>query len=178
MIILGIDPGTATTGYGLIQERKKKKKENPLKCVDYGSINTSPLLSEGMRLKKIEREINKLINKFHPNILATEKLFFFKNSKTLIPVSQAKGIILLAAAKKKVPIFEFTPLEVKMTITGYGRAQKKQVQKMIQVILGLKEIPKPDDAADALALAICCYFYLKSKLKTLDRGIKKNIIGI
>ncbi len=161
MRILGIDPGTATTGYGVI---KTKKGSDKLTCLDYGSIITSPVLNPCDRLKKIEKEVNKLINRFHPQVLAVEKLYFFKNSKTIISVSQAKGVILLAAAKKKVPVVEFTPLEVKMAIVGYGRAKKIQVQKMIQLLLNLEELPKPDDAADALALAVCAHLMSLSKL--------------
>ncbi len=180
MKILGIDPGTATTGYGVI---KVKKRGDKLACLDYGSIITSPALNLCDRLKKIEKEVNKLINRFQPQILAVEKLYFFKNSKTMVSVSQAKGVILLAAAKKKVPVVEFTPLEVKMTIVGYGRAKKIQIQKMIQLLLDLEELPKPDDAADALALAVCAHLMLFSKLssrkqKTLDKDVRKNIIGL
>lgn len=150
MIILGIDPGTATTGYGVI------KTSNILECLDYGVIKTTPSLSVGERLKKIDQELNKLINKYSPKAIAVENIYFFKNLKTAMPVSQAKGVVLLVAAKKNIPIKEFTPLQMKMAMTGYGKAEKKQVQKMVQLILNLKELPKPDDAADALGIAICC----------------------
>jgi len=143
MKILGIDPGTATTGYGVI---KVKKRSNKLVCLDYGSIITSPTSNPCERLKKIEKEVNKLINRFHPQVLAVEKLYFFKNSKTIISVSQA--------------------LEVKMATVGYGRAKKIQIQKMIQLLLDLKKLPKPDDAADALALAVCAHLMLFSKLSS------------
>ena len=149
MIILGIDPGTATTGYGVI----KKTKRN-LKCLTWGTIETNPSLSNGERLKNLQNQLNKLIKKYKPKLLTVEKIYFFKNIKTAIPVAQAKGTILLTAAKKKIPIFEFTPLQVKTAITGYGRADKKQVQKMIKRLLNLKKLPK-DDAADALGVAIC-----------------------
>ena len=152
MIIIGIDPGTAKTGFGIIKKTKKKE----IKVIDYGCITTAPGLSDGERLKILNNELNKLIKKYKPTILAVEKLYFFKNLKTAMPVSQAKGVILLTAAKKKIPVYEFSPLQVKMAIVGYGRADKKQVQKMIKVLLNLNEIPKPDDAADALAIAICC----------------------
>lgn len=153
MIIIGIDPGTAHTGFGVV--KKTKGKKNKLKAIDYGCITTSPDLSPGERLKKINNELNKLIKKYKPKVLAVENVYFFKNLKTAMPVSQAKGVILLTAAKKKIPVYEFTPLQVKMTIVGYGKADKKQVQKMIKVLLNLNEIPKPDDAADALAIAVC-----------------------
>ncbi|MBZ9578163.1 crossover junction endodeoxyribonuclease RuvC [Patescibacteria group bacterium] len=164
MIILGIDPGTATTGFGVIKKIKNKKAE----VIDYGCILTTPDLCPGDRLKIISNELNKLIKKHQPKILAVENLYFFKNLKTAIPVSQAKGVILLTAAKKKIPVYEFTPLQVKMTITGYGKAEKKQVQKMIQTMLNLEEKPKDknkrkDDATDALGIALC--YTIKSKIK-------------
>jgi len=162
MIILGIDPGTATTGYGVIKNQKKKK--NPV-CLEYGLIETKANLSPSERLKKINIELGKLIKKYQPEILAVENVYFFKNLKTALPVSQAKGVILFTAAKKKIPVYEFTPLQAKLAITGYGRAEKKQIQKMIKSILNLKEIPKPDDAADALAIAICGLRSLETKIK-------------
>ena len=152
MIVLGIDPGTATTGYGAVKRLKTKKK---LKIVDYGCIRTSPKLTDAERLKKINNELCRLINKYQPEVLAVESLFFFKNLKTALPVSQAKGVILLAAAKKKIPVYEFTPLQVKMVIAGHGWAEKNKIQKKVKKLLSLKEIPKPDDAADALGIAIC-----------------------
>lgn len=148
MIIIGIDPGTANTGYGII------KKEKSLKCLDYNVIRTKPGVEPGERLRFINNEISKIIKQYQPDILAIEKLFFFKNLKTAIPVSQAKGSILLTAARKKLPVWEYTPLQIKLTVTGNGRADKKQVQKSLQKLLKLKEIPKPDDAADALAVAV------------------------
>ena len=152
MIVIGIDPGTATTGYGVI----KKKKDGSLETLDFGCITTSPVLQAGKRLKIISDDLNKIITKYKPEFLAVESLYFFKNLKTAMPVSQAKGVILLVAAEKDIPVFEFTPLQVKMTVAGYGRAEKKQVQKMIQNFLNLKEFPKKDDAADALGVALCC----------------------
>ena len=157
VVVLGIDPGTATTGYGIIKKIKngKLKIKNTLKCLDYGLIQTDPKLSAPERLKKLYNNLTKIVQKHKPDILAIENVYFFKNLKTAMPVSQAKGVILLAAAKKKIPVYEFTPLQMKMTITGYGRAEKQQIQKMIQRLLNLKEVPKPDDAADALGIAIC-----------------------
>lgn len=150
MIILGVDPGTASTGYGVI------KTSGCLECLDYGVIKTNPSLPAGERLKKIDLELNKLINKYKPRLVAVESVYFFKNLKTAMPVSQARGVILLAAAKKDIVVKEFTPLQMKMAMTGYGKAEKKQIQRMVQLILNLKEFPKPDDAADALGIAICC----------------------
>ncbi|MBI3336999.1 MAG: crossover junction endodeoxyribonuclease RuvC [Candidatus Staskawiczbacteria bacterium] len=159
MIILGIDPGTATTGYGVI--KKQRDRNQKFKVLDFGCITTLQTSIAGERLKKIYKEILKLIDKHKPDIIAVESLFFFKNLKTVMPVSQAKGVILLAAAQKKIPACEFTPLQVKMTVVGYGRAEKKQVQKMTREILDLsmfdfkKNDRKKDDAADALGIAIC-----------------------
>lgn len=150
MIILGIDPGTATTGFGVIE-----KKSNKLNLIDYGCILTSANLALSDRLGKIFKNIQKLIKKYHPDILVCEELFFVKNLKTAISVAQARGVILLAAKIGKISFCEYTPLEVKQALSGYGRATKPQIQKMVQLLLKLKSIPKPDDAADALALAIC-----------------------
>jgi crossover junction endodeoxyribonuclease RuvC len=157
MIILGIDPGTAATGYGIIQGSVRK-----IKCVSYGCIPTDPAFSPGERLKKLAFELSKLIKKYQPKIVAVENIYFFKNLKTALPVSQAKGVILLVCAQKRVPVYEFTPLQAKMAVVGYGRAEKNQVQKMLKILLGLKETPKPDDAADALAIAICAYLLKKN----------------
>lgn len=159
MIILGIDPGTATTGYGLIKRSKKPPKRGEyinFECLEYGLIKTSPKFSPAERLHQINKELNKIIRLHQPTIMAVERLFFFKNLKTAMPVSQAKGVILMTAAKKKMPIYEFTPPQMKMAIAGYGRAEKDHIQETIKTLLNLDEIPKPDDAADALGIAICC----------------------
>lgn len=152
MIILGIDPGLATIGWGLVKKISNRKIEH----LSHGIITTCPTLSDGERLIEINKELNKLIKKFQPEHMAVENVYFFKNLKTAMPVSQAKGVILLTAAKKKIPVFEVTPLQIKMAIAGYGRADKKQVQKMIKILLELEDLPKPNDAADALGAAICC----------------------
>jgi len=157
MIILGIDPGSVVTGYAII----KKDGLKNLEVIDFGCIITDKFATTGERLKKVHKEILKLIEKNKPNLMSIETLFFFKNLKTVMPVSQTKGVILLAAEEKKVPVVEFTPLQVKMAIAGYGRAEKKQVQKMIEQTLNLKKFDlkknfrKKDDAFDALGLAIC-----------------------
>lgn len=155
MIILGIDPGTATTGYGIISAKSLKKKNNGnFKCLGYGSIKTSPVLAAAERLKQINNELSKIIQIHQPEIMVVESLFFFRNLKTAMPVSQAKGVILLTAAKKKVPVCEFTPMQVKMFVTGSGKSEKIHVQKKIKSIFRMKDIPRPDDAADALAIAL------------------------
>ncbi len=152
MIIIGIDPGTATTGYGVI----KAINRDSLDCIDYGVIETSAGLPLQERLKLINDDFISLIKKYQPDAVAIESIFFFKNAKTIIPVSQARGIFMMVAAQENIPIHEFTPLQAKMATVGYGRAQKKQVQEMVKLLLNLDQIPKPDDAADALAIAICC----------------------
>ncbi len=150
MIIMGVDPGTATTGFGVLEKTKRE-----LNCLDYGAIITSRDDPQEARLNRIYNQITKLLAKHQPKIIVVEKLFFFKNLKTAMPVSEARGVILLAIAKKKIKMIELTPLEIKMGICGYGRADKKQIQQMVKRILELDKIPKPDDAADALAAAIC-----------------------
>lgn len=150
MVIIGIDPGTATTGYGIIRAKGKEHK-----CLDYGTIDTSSQWKPEDRLQKIGEGISGLLTKYNPTVMAIETLFFFKNAKTVIPVSQARGVILMFAAQKGLPVYEYTPLQAKMATVGYGRAEKKQVQEMVKILLGLDDIPKPNDAADALAIAIC-----------------------
>ncbi len=163
MIIIGIDPGVAKLGYGVVRKihNPKPKTQNRVRCLDYGLIQTDPSFTDGERLKKLYLGISRLINQYKPEVLAVENIYFFKNLKTAFPVSQAKGVILLAAATKKIPVYEFTPPQIKMAICGYGRAEKKQIQKMVKVLLNLKEIPRSDDAADALAVALT-FSFLKS----------------
>lgn len=156
MIILGIDPGTAIIGYGIIEKSLLAGRQEKLKVVDYGCIKTTTDLSTAERLNKIHKELEILIKKHKPEIVAVEDIFFFKNLKTAIKVSQARGVILLAIAQSKIRVAEYTPLQIKQAVACYGRAEKLQVQKMVKVLLNLKEIPRPDDAADALAVAICC----------------------
>ncbi len=165
MIILGIDPGLATVGYGVIKTnipagKKQDRNEKP-KVLDFGCITTSSAWTPGERLMKINKEILSLIEIHNPDIISVESLFFFKNLKTAMPVSQAKGVILFTAAKQNVPVVEFTPLQVKMTVVGYGRAEKSQVQAMTKHLLDLSSFDvknkdrKKDDAADALGIALC-----------------------
>lgn len=151
MIILGIDPGTALTGCGIIEREGGSNK-----LINYNCITTAPSSSNADRLVEIDRQLRRIIRRYRPQVAAVEDLFFFKNVKTAIKVSQARGVILARIARAGLPVFEYTPLQVKMAVTGYGRANKTQVQKMVKCLLCLEEIPKPDDAADALAVAICC----------------------
>lgn len=147
--ILGIDPGIATVGWGVIREEKKQ-----LILEDYGVILTQKNSPDPQRLLAIHRELQKLIVRTQPRAVAVEQIFFYKNVKTAISVSQARGVILLAAAEANLPIKEVTPLEIKQMVTGYGRADKRQIQQMVKILLRLKLPPRPDDAADALAAAI------------------------
>lgn len=153
MVILGIDPGLATTGYGIIKFEIRNSK---FEIIDYGCIKTSATLSFARRLEIIYKELDNLIKRHKPNKIAIEKIFFAKNVKTAMQVGEARGVVTLVAIQNKIPIFEFTPLQIKQALTGYGQASKEQIQKMVRTILNLKEIPKPDDAADALAAAITC----------------------
>ena len=163
MIILGIDPGVAATGWSALKVKNAKlKARSGLELLDYGVIVTNPKQTTGERLLKLYKEISGLIKRLKPDILVVEKLFFFKNLKTALPVSEARGVILLAAANQKIKVIELTPLQIKMGVCGYGRANKQQVQKMIKEILGLEKIPKPDDAADAIAAALCGAYGLKN----------------
>lgn len=152
MIFLGIDPGTATTGFGLIE---KKVGDTKLTTLTYGVISTSKTLSDAERLLILANDLEALIKKHKPDYAGVEKLFFATNAKTIIPVAQARGIVIMTLTKHGIPFAELTPLQVKSSMTGYGKAEKGQIQYMVQKTLGLKAIPKPDDAADALAIAIC-----------------------
>ena len=149
-IILGIDPGFGRIGWGIVIQ--EGTEWHP---VNYGCIETSIKDSFVDRLAELHKEIIKIIKKYKPTRMAVEDLFFFKNVKTAIKVGQARGVILLAGVENNLPIDEFTPLQIKQAITGYGRAEKQQMQKMVQTILGLKQKIKSDDAADALAVALC-----------------------
>jgi len=151
LVILGIDPGTATTGYGII----KKDKHN-LVCLDFGCIRTPAGLEAQIRLHQVRTELLRLLKTYRPNHAAIEQLFFTTNAKTAISVAHARGVTLETLAASGVQTSEYTPLQVKQAVTGYGKADKLQVQKMVQAILRLQQIPRPDDAADALATAICC----------------------
>lgn len=150
MLILGIDPGTAIMGYGIIA-----KENNRLTAVTYASWRTSAGLPLSERLFSLYQNLTRLLEEYHPDCVAVEELFFNRNTTTALSVGQARGIVLLAAAQHGLPVYEYTPLQVKQAVVGYGKADKIQVQQMVRALLGLHEIPKPDDTADALAIAIC-----------------------
>ncbi|OIP24983.1 crossover junction endodeoxyribonuclease RuvC [bacterium CG2_30_37_16] len=150
MIILGIDPGTATTGYGVI-----KKEGSVLTVLEYGCIRTEANQDLKIRLRIIEEDLIEIIESFKPDVASVEQLFFCNNAKTALAVGHARGVILLTLEKSGMPVYEYTPLQVKQAVSGYGKASKKQIQEMVKILLKMKEIPRPDDAADALAIAMC-----------------------
>ncbi len=150
MIVLGIDPGYAIVGYGVVEY-----KGNHFRMMDYGAITTQAKTPFTDRLGHIYDEACALMDRAKPDALAIEKLFFNTNTTTAIDVAEARGVLLLAAHQRHIPVAEYTPLQVKQSVVGYGRAEKKQVQEMTRLLLNLEKIPKPDDAADALAMAIC-----------------------
>ncbi len=150
MIILGIDPGVATIGFGVIEADRQKNT-----LVQYGTITTPPGIPLSSRLLQISQDMEELIRTFSPDELAIEELFFNNNITTGISVAHGRGVILLEAERLGVPIFEYTPMQVKQAVVGYGKAEKKQVMLMTQRLLRMNHIPRPDDAADALAIAIC-----------------------
>ena len=151
MLVIGIDPGTAITGYGLVRE----KEDGSLKVEDFGVIETPAKLAMPERLLQLHSQLQEIVNLHHPESGAVEKLFFQRNVRTAISVGQARGVALLVLAQAQVPVSEYSPMEIKQAVAGYGGADKNQVQQMVRALLGLSEIPRPDDAADALAVAIC-----------------------
>jgi crossover junction endodeoxyribonuclease RuvC len=150
VIVLGVDPGTAMTGYGIVEREGSR-----LHAIDYGCFETVPDRALPERLLLIHQAIGELIAEHRPTLVGVERLFFNRNVQTAFAVGQARGVVLLAAAEHGIPVHEFGPHEVKIAVTGYGRAPKGQVQRMVQVVLGMESLPRPDDAADALAVAIC-----------------------
>ena len=160
-IILGIDPGIADTGFGVIEENRGQ-----LKLVAYGSIKTNKKDELSIRLLELHQQLAKIIDKYQPELAVVEQLFFCTNVKTALIVGQARGTILLTLAQSKTKIAELTPLQVKQGLTGYGQADKKQIQQMVKIILNLKTIPKPDDAADALAVAMARFHkYMENEIE-------------
>jgi len=150
--ILGIDPGTGILGFGVIEIDSQNKAH----LTDAGVIRTPVHEDTSVRLLTIYDELTSIIKELKPQLMSVEKLFFSQNVTTAMTVSQARGVVLLCGQQHGMQLYEYTPLQIKMALTGYGRADKKQMQEMVRVILGLKEVPKPDDCADALAAALCC----------------------
>lgn len=165
MRIIGIDPGYAIVGYGIIDYNA-----NRFTVVDYGAVTTKAHTPFEQRLSDIHKGLTQLIETFKPDAMSIEKLFFNTNTTTAIDVAQARGVIVLSAAQAGLKIAQYTPLQVKQSVVGYGRAEKKQVQEMTRLMLGLKTVPKPDDTADALALAICHAHSAGSLLGSLQGG--------
>lgn len=151
MLVMGIDPGIAITGYSLV----RKGRQGSGLAEAYGCLRTPAHTELSTRLLLLHRELSALLEQHHPDVLAVEELFFNRNTTTAFPVAQARGVVLLAAAQHGLPVVEYTPLQVKQAVVGYGRAEKQQVQQMVKVLLNLPSLPKPDDVADALAIAIC-----------------------
>ena len=166
MVILGIDPGYAIVGWGVLEY-----KANKFRVIDYGAITTEAKTPFPLRLCDIYNGLCDIIKKYQPEVLSMEKLFYNNNAKTVIDVAQARGVITLAAQQNGLKIAEYTPLQVKQSVTGYGRAVKKQVQEMTRIIRNLEKIPKPDDTADALAMAICHAHCSGSLLGSMASGL-------
>ena len=159
MLVIGIDPGTAITGFGLVQENA----DGSLTAVKYGVIQTSSDVDMPQRLLELHHSLKKILLLHQPDSGAVEKLFFQRNVRTALSVGQARGVVLLSLAEQSLAVGEYTPLEVKQAVAGYGGADKNQVQQMVRALLGLEDIPRPDDAADALAAAICHLHTSKTK---------------
>jgi crossover junction endodeoxyribonuclease RuvC len=157
-IILGIDPGLADTGYGVVE----KDKAGKVTCLEYGSVRTHAGNDTPIRLEKIYNNLDEKIKQYKPGLIAVEQLFFCNNVKTALAVGEARGVVMLLTRKHRLPVVEYTPLQVKQAVSAYGRASKMQIQKMVQFLLKLEDLPKPDDAADALAVAICASNSVKS----------------
>ena len=151
MAVIGIDPGTALTGYGLIEELP----DQSLQVIDFGVIRTESTDKPEIRLRKIFSQLNEILSLYKPETGAVEKLFFQRNTRTAMSVGQARGVAILSLAEAGLSVSEYSPVEIKQAVVGYGKASKNQVQQMVKTLLNLQEIPKPDDAADALAVAIC-----------------------
>jgi len=170
MRILGIDPGVAIVGFGVIESERSAQQ-----MVQYGAINTSAGLPLSTRLVQIEQDLSQLLQQFKPDEVAIEELFFSKNITTGIAVAHARGVILATIEKAGIPIYEYTPMQVKQAVAGYGLAEKKQVMEMTKCLLKLRSIPRPDDAADALAIAICHARSSTSRLRGITPQAKQTI---
>lgn len=170
MRIMGIDPGIAIVGFGVIDCEGAQQK-----MIQYGAINTEAGLPLATRLAQIEKDLGDLIDLFAPDEISIEELFFSKNITTGIAVAHGRGVILCAAEKKGIPIYEYTPMQVKQAVVGYGLAEKRQVMDMVRRVLKLKAVPKPDDAADALAIALCHARSATSLMRRKDPNVKETV---
>lgn len=165
--VLGIDPGYALVGWSFLQFDHKK-----IKVLDYGVITTDKEMSSGYRLGEIYKDMIELLKEFRPDYAGLEKLLFSRNTTTAMAVSEARGVIMLALEQNSIPMYEVTPLQVKSGVTGYGKATKKQVQESVRILCGLESIPKPDDAADAIAVGICTYSIASKNSRNLIKSKK------
>lgn len=172
MRILGIDPGLERVGFGLLEVQA----DGSTKALDWGMIKTCKTQTTIERITDIHAAMHELCKQFKPDKAVVERLFFFRNITTMGPVSEARGVILLALQQNQINIEERTPLEVKMTMTGYGKSDKKEIQEMVKLQLGLDKLPKPDDAADALALALCCSVFQQPKSRRTSKAAKKVVV--
>lgn len=170
MIILGIDPGVATIGFGVLSAERGKNR-----LIQYGVITTPPGISLSNRLLQISNDMEELIHTFHPDEMAVEELFFTKNITTGIAVAHGRGVLLYTAEKLHLPVYEYTPMQIKQAVVGYGLAEKRQVMDMTRRLLKLKAVPRPDDAADALAIAICHARSATSLLRRKDPDVKETV---
>lgn len=164
MIIIGVDPGIARTGYGVLRQEGHR-----VEALDYGCLETGSREPMTLRLLNLHRGLEELLRRYRPACLALELLLFSKNTRTAFQVGQARGVVLLAAGQAQIPVKEYNPMTVKQTVTGYGGAEKLQVQRVMQMTLSLKELPQPDDAADALAVAMCCLQHM-----SLERAAQRS----
>jgi crossover junction endodeoxyribonuclease RuvC len=172
MLVIGIDPGTAITGYGLV----KDNPDGSLTVVNYGTIQTLTDVEMPRRLMELHKKLKEIVLLHRPESGAVEKLFFQRNVRTALSVGQARGVILLTLAETGLSLAEYTPLEVKQAVVGYGNADKNQVQQMVRALLGLKDVPQPDDAADALAIAIC-HLHTARYNELLQKGSDQGLEG-
>ena len=170
MIILGIDPGVATIGFGLVRAERNRNQ-----LLRYGVITTPPGIPLSNRLLQISNDMEELIHAFHPDEMAVEELFFTKNITTGIAVAHGRGVLLYTAEKLHLPVYEYTPMQIKQAVVGYGLAEKRQVMDMTRRLLKLKAVPRPDDAADALAIAICHARSATSLLRRKDPDVKETV---
>lgn len=165
MLVIGIDPGTASTGYGVVRQTQ----DGGLEAVDFGVITTTPDEPMPQRLKKLFLELRALLEKHRPESSAVEQLFFQRNVKTAITVGQARGVVLLSLAEAGISTAEYTPMEIKQAVIGYGGADKRQIQDMVKALLGMEERPQPDDAADALAVAVC-HLHSRATMRRMEEN--------
>lgn len=169
MRILGVDPGFGLIGFGLVQVSSAQGSRGVIAAEEWGTISTTIGLPDEQRLMEAYTDFTKVLTHFQPDVVAIEKIFYFRNQTTIIPVTQARGVLLLALAQAGISYFEYTPMQVKQAVTGSGKAKKPEVQQMVTQLLGLEKIPRPDDAADALAVAMCHQLHSRGSHSTVSK---------